>query len=173
MPDEQRPTIRAAAARDLPAIHRIYNEEILHGTATWDEVPWSFERREQWFAEHDGATPVLVAELDGAVAGFAYLSWYSEQTGYRYTREDTVYVDPPLQRRGVGRSLLQALIAEARTIEIRAILARIDAENTGSIALHRELGFEIVGREDATGFKFERWLGVVVMELVLEFEPAS
>jgi phosphinothricin acetyltransferase len=173
MASDERPIIRPATERDLPAIHRIYNDEILHGTATWDELPWSFERREQWFAEHDAAAPVLAAELAGQTVGFAYLSRHSAKSGYRYTRENTVYVDPEYQRRGIGRLLLAALVAEAKRIEVRAILARIDSENEGSIALHRELGFEIVGREDDAGFKFGRWLSNVVMELVLEFEPPA
>ena len=167
MPDEAT-TIRPASPADLPAIHRIYNDEIATGTATWDEQPWSFEQREAWFADHDDATPVLVAEVDGETVGFAYLSWYSPKSGYRFTRESTVYVAPRYQRRGIGRALLRALIEQARRIGVHAMMGKIEARNEASIALHRELGFEIVGREHATGFKFGRWLDNVVVELLLE-----
>ncbi len=160
--------IRVASAGDLPAIHRIYNDEIATGTATWDEQPWSFEQREAWFAEHDDATPVLVAEVDGELVGFAYLSWYNPKSGYRFTREDTVYVDARYQRRGIGRARLGGLIEQARRIGVHAILGKIEARNEASIALHREFGFEIVGRERATGFKFGRWLDNVVVELLIE-----
>ena len=163
--------IRPAVEADLEALNRIFNNEVLRGTATWDEEPWSIERRRAWLAEHDDSTPVLVAEADGLVAGFAYLSYYRRQSGYRFTRENTVYVDPPHHRRGIGRRLLAALIAEARRAGMHAIIAMIEAENEASIALHRELGFEAIGRLREVGFKFGRWLDDVEMLLLLDDEP--
>lgn len=162
--------IRPACEDDLPAILRIYNEEILHGTATWDEEPWTLEQRQAWFAEHapDETTPVLVAEVAGEVAGFAYLSWYRPKSGYRFTREDTVYVDRSFQGRGVGKALLGRLLEEARRLKLHAIIGVITSENEASIELHRQFGFQAVGTRREVGFKFDRWLDAVEMELVLE-----
>lgn len=161
-------TIRPAAAADLPAINRIYNDEVLHGTATWDETPWTPEQRERWFGQHDASTPVLVAEVDGAVAGFAYLSRYRTKRGYRFTREDTVYVDAPYHRRGIGVRLLEALLDEARGAGMHAVIAVIEAENAVSIRLHERFGFVRAGYLREAGFKFGRWLDCVEMELLLE-----
>ncbi len=159
--------VRHAAASDLGAINRIYNHELLHGTATWDEEPWSIEQRREWFEQHDQSTPVLVAELDGGVVGFAYLSLYRPKVGYRFTRENTVYVEEGHQGRGVGRRLLEALLEEARRGGVHAVIAVIEAENAVSIRLHERLGFELIGTEREVGFKFGRWLDSVYMELLL------
>jgi phosphinothricin acetyltransferase len=160
-------TVRHAAASDLDAINRIYNQEVLHGTATWDEEPWSIEQRRAWFEQHDQSTPVLVAELDGGVVGFAHLSLYRPKVGYRFTRENTVYVEPGRRGRGVGRRLLEALLGEARHLGVHAVIAVIEAENAVSIRLHERLGFELIGTEREVGFKFGRWLDSVYMELLL------
>ena len=163
--------IRRATRDDLAAIHRIYNDAILTTTATWDEEPWPIDRREAWWEEHaaDRSTPVLVAQAPGgAVAGFAYLSWYRPKSGYRFTRENTVYVDPAFHRRGMGLALLEALLREASALGLHAIIASIEAENAASIALHERLGFALIGREREVGFKFGRWLDAVSMQLLLD-----
>jgi phosphinothricin acetyltransferase len=161
--------VRDATAADLPRIHAIYNEAILTTTATWDEEPWPFEQRQEWWREHqaDPTTPVLVAEVDGEVAGFSYLSWYRKKSGYRFTREDTVYIDPAYHRRGLGRALMAPLIDRARGLGLHVVIASIEASNDASIALHRSLGFELVGREREVGFKFGRWLDSVYMQVIL------
>lgn len=165
--------VRPATEGDLPAIQRIYNHAILTTVATWDVEPWPDERRRAWFEEHAGdpSQPVLVAELEGEVGGFAYLSEYRPKVGYRHTREDTVYIDERFHRRGVGRALLGALIEEAGHLEVHVLLAVIEASNAASIALHREFGFVIAGHMHETGRKFDRWLDSIVMELRLPFEP--
>ncbi|MFN0145551.1 MAG: N-acetyltransferase family protein [Dehalococcoidia bacterium] len=161
--------IRDATEADLPRIHAIYNDAILTTTATWDEVPWPFERREEWWQEHaaDPSIPVLSAEAAGEVAGFAYLSRYSTKSGYRFTREDTVYVDPAHHRRGIGRALMVPLIERARQLGLHALMAGIESENAASIALHQSLGFVAVSREREIGFKFGRWLDLVRMQRML------
>lgn len=161
--------IRPAVRADLPGIHAIYNDAILNTTATWDEEPWPFERREAWWAEHeaDPTTPVLVADANGTVAGFSCLSWYRPKRGYRFTREDTIYVHPDWQGRGLGRALLSALIERARELGLHVLLAVIEATNEPSIRLHASLGFEVVGTERETGFKFGRWLDATTMQLTL------
>jgi len=111
---------------------------------------------------------VLVADLpDTPVAGFGYLSLYKTRLGFRFTREDTVYVRPECHRLGVGRALLAALLDEARRLEVHAVVARIDATNEASIALHCALGFDVTGEERETGHKFGTWRSLVQMQIVL------
>ena len=117
-------------------ILRIYNEEILHGVATWDEAPWTMERRKAWFAGHDESTPVLVAEVEGEFAGFAYLSMLSDKAGWRFSREDTIYLDPKFHGQGIGKILLVALLEEGRRIGVNLVVASITSSNAASLALH-------------------------------------
>jgi len=162
-------TIRRARETDLETINRIYNHEILTGTATWDEEPWDAEKRRQWFAAHDGETPVLVAELPGgAVAGFACLTKMSQKSGWRFTRENTIYLDEAFRGRGIGKALLTALLNEARRIGMHLVVAAISAENEVSIDLHRRLGYTMVGTIDEAGFKFGRWLGATYMQRIVD-----
>ncbi len=161
--------IRAATAADLASINAIYNREVREGVATWDETPWSSVQRATWFAAHagDATQPVLVADAPAGVVGFAYLSLLSLRRGYRFTREDTLYIEPAYQRRGLGRQLLEALLAQARAQELHAIVAKIEAGNAASIALHERCGFAVTGRERELGFKFGRWLDLVTMQRLL------
>lgn len=159
--------IRPAERADLPAINSIYNEEIRTGVATWDYEPWTIEARTRWFEEHDPAEPVLVATVGDAIAGFAYLSWYRSKAGYQYTRENTLYIDPTYQRRGLGARLLEALIDQARARHIRALIAQIETSNEASIALHERYGFVRLGIEQQVGYKFGRWLDAQPMQLLL------
>jgi len=160
-----RPTVEA----DLVAINRIYNHEVLTGVATFDLEPWSDAERSQWFTDHDPAvTPVLTAEISGALVGFAYIARFGSKPGYSYARENTVFVDPSFQRRGIGRRLLEAIIEEARTVGAHTLIARIEATNSASIELHRVAGYAVTGREHEIGRKFDRWLTVVVMTLTLD-----
>ena len=161
------PTIRAATRADLPAINAIYNEEIRTGVATWDYEAWSLEDRVRWFEGQPAEEPVLVAELDGEVVGFAYLSPYRSKFGYRFTREDTLYLERGYQGRGLGRLLLMALIAQARECGLRTLIGVIEASNAASIALHERLGFERCSYHREVGHKFGRWLDSVEMQLLL------
>ncbi|MEE8338193.1 MAG: N-acetyltransferase family protein [Dehalococcoidia bacterium] len=166
---EAPPTVRPATVADLPAINRIYNDEVEHRVASWDFEPWGIEQRREWFAEHqrDVTTPVFVAEVDGRVAGMSYLSWYRPRPGYRYTRENTVYIDPRFHRRGLGALLLGALIEAARESGLRTLIAVIEGSNEASVALHERLGFERAGLLRDVGFKFDGWLDSVYMQLRL------
>lgn len=161
--------IRDATFDDLPALNALYNEEVLHGTATWDDEPWTQEEREKWFAELDAAsTPVLVAEVNGEVRGFAYLSWYRAKSGYRYTRENTIYIHRACRGMGLGTPLLAALIQRAQVAQVHLLVAMIAADNEPSIRLHASLGFEESGRLKEAGYKFERWLDLVQMTKIID-----
>jgi phosphinothricin acetyltransferase len=162
------PTIRPAAEADLEAINAIYNREVLEGVATWELDPWPADQRLAWFRARNHDEPVIVAEADGRVLGFGYLTRYRGRRGYRFTRENTVFVDPAYHRRGIGRALLAALIERGRSLGLRTILAFIDRENHGSIALHRAFGYEQVGAEFETGHKFGAWRSSVELQLLLD-----
>jgi L-amino acid N-acyltransferase YncA len=160
--------IRPAAEADLNTVNDIYNREVEQGVATWELDPWSAKQRLDWFRARDAEEPVIVAEADRRVVGFAYLTKYRGRRGYRFTRENTVFVDPDYQRRGVGRALLTRLIEIGRELGLHVILAFIDADNVGSIELHLALGYALVGTERETGHKFDAWRSSVELELMLE-----
>ena len=162
-----RPTVRRATEADLGDIQRIYNEAIRTGTATWDEAPWTMEQRVAWFAGHDASQPILVAQISSKFAGFAYLSLMSQKSGWRFTREDTIYIEPAFHGAGVGRTLLTALLDEARALGLRLIVASVTWDNAASIALHRSLGFEVMGTLHNAGYKFGRWMDTTYMQLDL------
>ena len=161
-------TIRPANGDDLEAINRIYNSEIEHGTATWDTEPWTMARRREWWAEHsDPLQPVIVAEDSAGVVGFAYLTLMSKKHGWRFTREDTIYVDERARGMGAGKALLGALLDEARAIGVRLVVASITSTNAASIELHRRFGFEVVGTLRNAGYKFDRWMDTTYMQVDL------
>jgi L-amino acid N-acyltransferase len=161
--------IRDATTADLPAINDIYNAEVATGTSTWDGEPWTLEEREAWLARHgDDTTPVIVAEVNGVVRGFAYLSWYRNKSGFRFTREDSIYIDPSCRGKGLGMPLLAALIQRAQAARLHVLVAVITADNEASIRLHQRLGFEESGRLRECGYKFGHWLDVVEMSKILE-----
>jgi L-amino acid N-acyltransferase YncA len=159
-------SVRPALARDIAAITRIYDQAVREGTASFETEPpdlAEMARRQQ--ALLDGGFPYLVAEREGAIAGYAYAGPYRARPGYRWTVEDSVYIEPRLQGRGIGRVLLEQLIMEAQARGFRQMIAVIgDSANAASIELHRALGFRMVGTFDNVGFKFDRWLDSVLMQ---------
>jgi phosphinothricin acetyltransferase len=160
--------IRDATEADLPRILAITNDAILHSTAVWHLVPETLETRHAWFAARRArGFPVLVAEQDGAVAGFASYGDFRPFAGYAATVENSLYVDPAAQRRGVGLALLQGLVAHATAAGLHTMVAAIEAGNAASIALHARLGFTQVGRMPEVGRKFDRWLDLVLMQRML------
>jgi len=160
--------IRLATGADAPAIEAIYAHYVLTSTCTWQETPGTLDERRAWLAQHDAAHPVTVAVDDGAVVGWGSLSRYNPRSGYRFTVEDSVYVRADRQRRGIGKALLADLIARARETGFRAIIAGVAADQAPSVALHAAHGFEIVARLREVGRKFDRWLDLVYMQLLLE-----
>jgi L-amino acid N-acyltransferase len=167
MPDPSNPiTLRPATALDAGPIAEIYNREVLGSTATFDLVPRSLDEQRAWLAARSGAfTAIVAVEPDtGHLVGFGSLSPYKERPAYRTTVEDSVYVHRDHGRRGIGRLLLGRLLTIARDSGFHAVIARIEATGTASIALHEACGFELVGIEREVGRKFNRWLDVAVMQ---------
>ncbi|WP_280443203.1 GNAT family N-acetyltransferase [Nocardia brasiliensis] len=161
--------IRDARPADLPAILAIHNANIATSTAIWDLEQVGLEEREAWFAARTAAgLPVLVAEIDGEVAGYASYGPWRPKAGYRFTVENSVYVDDRFQRRGIATALLTELIERARrTGSVHAIIAGIESGNTGSIQLHERFGFRTVGEFPEVGHKFGRWMDLTLMQLTL------
>ena len=160
-------TIRSANEGDLEAINRVYNLEIEQGTATWDLEPWTIEQRRAWFAGHDEMTPVLVAEKDGEVVGFAYVTVVSTKAGWRFTREDTIYIDERFRGQRIGDRLLAALLDVAREMGVRLVIASITSTNEASIRLHAKYGFEVMGEMKNAGYKFGQWMNTTYMQVDL------
>jgi L-amino acid N-acyltransferase YncA len=158
--------IRAATPADLPAITAIYDHAVRHGTATFEiEPPDEAEMGRRMETLHAGAFPYFVAETDGHVAGYAYAGPYRARIAYRNTIEDSIYLAPQSQRRGIGAQLLATLIAQSEKRGFRQMVAVIgDSANAGSVAVHARAGFEMVGTLRSVGFKFGRWLDTVVMQ---------
>ena len=160
------PTIRPSRDDDLPAIARIYGHHVLHGTGTFETTPPTeaemAARRADVLAK---GLPYLVVEDEGQVLGFAYCQWFKPRPAYRYSAEDSIYLHPDARGRGLGRMLLAALAEEAQRAGLRKLIAVIgDSANAGSIGVHRSLGFEQVGVIRSCGWKFGRWLDIVLME---------
>ena len=155
---------------DIAAIARIYAHHVLHGRASFEtETPTTGEMRRRLDALVETGYPVLVAMLDGILAGYAYGSPFHPRQAYRRTVEDSIYVDHRLPRRGVGRALLTELLEQLRAAEFQQVMAVIgDSANAGSIQLHRALGFRHVGTARGIGFKFGEYLDVVYMQLALQ-----
>jgi L-amino acid N-acyltransferase YncA len=167
--DMTQATLRAATPADIPAITAIYRPAVLHGTASFEvEPPDEAEMRRRFEAVAGAGYPYFVGELDGQVVGYAYASAYRTRPAYRFTVEDSIYIGPEAQGRGVGRLLLKALIEASTAKGYRLMVAVIgDSRNFGSIALHRSAGFTFCGTIHSVGYKFGRWLDSVIMELPL------
>lgn len=159
--------IRRAELDDAEAIRAIYNPQAQSSTVTFDLRPRSLEEQRSWIADRTGAHAALVAEIDGEVVGFGSLSPYRDRPAYATTVEDSVYVAPDQQGRGVGRDLLAALVETARDHGFHTVLARVVGGHEASIALHVGAGFEVIGTEREVGRKLGRWLDVVVLQILL------
>jgi L-amino acid N-acyltransferase YncA len=166
-------TIRDATPADIPAIHAIYAHHVVHGLASFEEVPPTVEEmRTRFDAVVGGGKPYIVAEAQGRIAGYGYASAYRPRTAYRYTIENSIYIDERSRGQGVGTALLEALIARCRKGPWRQMLAVIgDSGNAASIGVHRKAGFRQVGMLERVGYKHGRWVDSVVMQL--ELSPAD
>ena len=160
------PTIRPATPADLPAIRTIYAHHVVHGLASFEEVPPDVdEMRGRFTTLTEAGYPYLVAEADGRVLGYSYCGPYRPRPAYRYSVENSVYLAPEAARRGIGRLLLAALIERATALGKRQMVAVIgDSANHASIGLHTALGFRMVGKIEGAGFKHGRWVDSVLMQ---------
>jgi L-amino acid N-acyltransferase YncA len=158
--------VRDSIDADMSTVQRIYAYYVLHGLGSFEEEPPSIaELRRRRNDALDRRLPYLVAEIEGAVVGYSYATPYRSRSAYRYTLEDSVYVDGDVSRRGVGRALLSTLIARCETGSWRQMIAVIgDSNNIASIGLHESLGFRLVGTFRSVGFKFGRWVDTVLVQ---------
>ncbi|MET1116137.1 MAG: N-acetyltransferase family protein [Comamonas sp.] len=164
------PNIRASTVSDIPAITAIYRHHVLHGTGTFEVEPPSETDMATRRADVLGrGLPYLVAAGDdGQILGFTYANWFKPRPAYRFSAEDSVYVADAARGQGVGRLLLAALSAQAEAAGVRKLLAVIgDSGNAGSIGVHRAAGFTEIGVMRSMGWKFGRWLDIVLMEKTL------
>ncbi|HET7681420.1 MAG TPA: GNAT family N-acetyltransferase [Xanthobacteraceae bacterium] len=163
-------SIRPATLSDISAIARIYSGSVINGTATFElEPPTETEMAERMRHLLDAGFPYLTAEWNGAVAGYAYAAAYRIRPAYRFTVENSLYVSPTAQRRGVGRALLNTLIEESARRGFRQMIAVIgDSPNQlASVTLHKAAGFRVVGTLEDVGFKHGRWLDSLLMQRAL------
>ncbi len=163
-------SLRAATAADVPAIQNIYAHHVLHGTGTFEIDPPDVGVMQDRFSDLTGeGYPYLVAETDEDVIGFGYLLPFRTRPAYRHTVEDSIYLHPDKRGQGVGSKLLVALIDEATQKGFTQMVALIgDSDNRASAALHARCGFESTGTMREVGFKFDRWLDVVIMQRALQ-----
>ena len=160
-------TIRLATEADLRAINDIYNHYVTRSTCTYQTEPETIDDRAKWFAAHGPAHPVTVAERGNEVVGWGSLSPFHRRAAYRNSVENSVYVRYDLHHQGIGSALLKDLIDRARAVPHHTIIALIDASQPGSIALHHRFNFTKVAHLKEVGHKFDRWLDVVYMQLLL------
>jgi len=158
--------IRQATLKDLNAITEIYNEAIVKTVATFDTEPKTCEEQEVWFGNHGSRYPVLVAEQDGTVVGWASLSSWSDRCAYSGTAENSLYVEEEYQGKGIGRRLLEAVLREGQRIGLHTVIARIVEGSEVSIHLHESVGFEHIGVMREVGQKFGRVLDVYLMQKI-------
>jgi phosphinothricin acetyltransferase len=164
--------IRDASEADLPSILEIYNDAVVNTDAIWNEKTVDIENRRKWLESHaDAGLPIIVAvDDDGILCGYASLSEWRPFEGYRYTVENSVYVNKHKRGKGTGSILMQELIKRASELNMHAIVAGIEAENAASIKLHEQLGFKTAGKLDEVGIKHGRWLDLIFMVLLLKNE---
>ena len=160
------PLIRPSTEQDVPAITAIYREHVLHGTGTFEiEPPTQADMMARRADVLSKGLPYLVVEDAGLVRGFAYCNWFKPRPAYRFSAEDSIYMASAAHRQGWGRALLAELCGRAERAGVRKLIAVIgDSANAGSVGLHQALGFTHVGTIAACGWKFERWLDIVLME---------
>ena len=163
--------VRQAVSEDVPHIREIYNHYVLNSTVTFDEEPMSLSAMRKKFTTIDAlGFPFIVAESpSGQILGYAYVYPWKEKAAYRYTVENSIYLGPAATGKGLGRELLNELIMRSKAAGIREIIAVIaDKGADASIAMHEKFGFTEIGRMGKVGFKFDRWLGTVLLQKSLK-----
>lgn len=160
--------IREALKEDLPVILEIMNDAILNSTAIYDYNVRTTEYINNWFEKkHTESLPVIVGELEGKTIGFGSYGIFRAFDGYKYSAEHSIYIAKGFRGMGRGGELLQKLIVLAKEQGFHTLIAGIDADNEGSCKFHSKFGFVEVGRFREVGYKFDRWLDLVFMQLLL------
>lgn len=167
--------LRDCTREDIPAVTAIYAHHVLHGTASFEEVPPTVEEMiARYEAVRALGTPYIVAEIDGLIRGYTSASLYRARSAYRYTLENAVYVHATARRSGIGRALLSELLPQCEALGYRQMIAVIgDSANHASIGLHAAMGFERVGFLPSVALKFGRWLDSILMQRALGAGNAS
>lgn len=161
--------LRQATSDDLEKILEIVNYSILHTTANYSYEIQNLETQKKWFEDKKTKNlPVIVADLDGEVVGFGTYGQFREKIGYQYTVEHSVYVVDNVIGKGIGKQLLTELIGLAKQQGYHVMIGAIDADNAGSIAFHEKFGFVNTGTIREVGYKFDHWLDLVFMQLILK-----
>jgi phosphinothricin acetyltransferase len=168
-------TIRPSQPQDVPAVAAIYAHHVLVGTGTFELAPPSLSDIESRRAEVlTKRLPYLVAVDGNQVLGFAYCNWFKPRPAYRFSAEDSIYMAPDAQGRGLGRALLIELATQAEQAGVRKLIAVIgDSANAGSIAVHQSIGFTSVGILKSCGWKFDQWRDVILMDMPLGWGSSS
>jgi L-amino acid N-acyltransferase len=165
------PIIRKAELKDVPIITEIYNDIVLNTTAVYAYEPFTLENRQAWFEDKMAHNfPVFVAEEDGQVIGFSTYGSFRAAPAYLHSVENTIHIHLDYTGRGVGKLLMPPIIEAAKAQKMHTMLAGIEATNTGSIKFHQGFGFEQVALFKSVGYKFNRWLDLVFMQLMLDGE---
>jgi L-amino acid N-acyltransferase YncA len=159
--------IRPCIPRDAAAICAIYNPFVRDTVITFEETPVSTAEMAQRITDVTASFPWLVAEEEGAIAGYAYATPWKTRSAYRFSVETTVYVAPGHARRGLGLALYRELIAALRKLDVHCAVGGIALPNPASVALHEKLGFKKIGQFVEVGRKFDRWVDVGYWELIL------
>lgn len=161
--------VRNATENDMQQLLEIYNDIILNTTAVYQYQVHTLEMRQEWFAlKQQQGFPVFVAEENGYVAGFSTIGTFRQWQAYKYSVENSVYVAADKRGKGIGRLLLQPLIDASIQMDMHTIIAGIDATNAASLYLHKKFGFEEAAHFKQVGYKFNRWLDLKFLQLILK-----
>lgn len=158
--------LRKARPSDIEAITEIYNDAILKTTATFDTQTKTLEQQKEWFEGHDEKHPILIAEMNGKVVGWASLSKWSDRCAYSGTVENSVYVAEKFRGEGIGNALLERLMREGKKCGLHTVIARITSGNDASVKMHESAGFEHIGTMKEVGVKFGKLLDVIMMQRI-------
>ncbi|SDN12540.1 phosphinothricin acetyltransferase [Fictibacillus solisalsi] len=165
--------IRDALLRDLPALLDIYNEAIRTLTATFDLEEQTLEQRKKWFEKYGGAFPLIVAKVDGKVAGYGSLSSFRDKEAYARTTEVSLYISSEFRGQGIGKELMKEILQRARNLGYHTVIGGITGGNESSVHLHKKFGFEFVGCLKEVGYKFDQWQDVHFYQLILNTEKTK
>ena len=161
-------TVRHATENDLPQILDIYNDIIKNTTAVYYYEPQTLQMRKAWFDERkEQGFPIFVAEEEGVILGMSTIGPFRLPTAYKFSVENTVHVAAHARGKGIGKLLMPPIIDAARELKLHTIIAGIDAGNEVSLHLHKSFGFDEVAHFKEVGFKFERWLDLKFLQLIL------